>query len=387
MVKKIAIIFIILSALLPLTVLAQETPPENLEPQGEADVVPGEFFYRAQVLEVLKDEVQEIGEGSYRIQVLKVKILSGDDKGKELEINSEGVTSLNGGKGVSRGEQVVVYKTFVQGEPVYYLADTYRLPYLIYIVIAFFAIAILFARWKGVSSIIGLAISVLVIAKFIVPQIVAGKNPVIISLIAALIIALVSIYLSHGFNKRTSIALAGTLITLGLSAALAYAFVSAARLFGVGSEEAFYLQFGALEKLNLRGLLLGGIILGALGVLDDVTTTQSATVDELKKANPSFTSADLYRGGISVGREHIASLVNTLFLAYAGASLPLFLFFTTTSSQPLWITLNAEFIAEEIIRTLVGSIALILAVPITTMLAAYFFGKSGPSKVQSGHFH
>jgi uncharacterized membrane protein len=124
-----------------------------------------------------------------------------------------------------------------------------------------------------------------------------------------------------------------------------------------------------------------------LGVLDDVTTTQSATVEEIKRANHSLSFRELYKGGSSVGREHITSLVNTLFLAYAGASLPLFLFFTTNNPQPIWVTLNAEFIAEEVIRTMVGSISLILAVPITTFLAAYFFSKIGPSKIPDSHGH
>ena len=123
---------------------------------------------------------------------------------------------------------------------------------------------------------------------------------------------------------------------------------------------------------NLRGLLLGGIILGALGVLDDITTGQAAAVDELRRANPAFPVRELYRRGLSVGTEHITSLVNTLFLAYAGASLPLFILFTIYDEAPLWVTLNSEFIAEELVRTLVGSVALILAVPITTILASFF---------------
>lgn len=196
------------------------------------------------------------------------------------------------------------------------------------------------------------------------------------SMIGALVIALFSIYLAHGLNRRTTIALISTLLTLGIASGLAILFVKAGKLFGLGSEEAFYIQqLGSLADLNLQGLLLGGIILGALGVLDDITTAQTAAVYEIKRANSALTVRELYNRGISVGREHISSLVNTLFLAYAGASLPLFLFFTVGgSTQPLWVTLNSEFIAEEVVRTLVGSIALMLAVPITTFLAANYFG-------------
>jgi uncharacterized membrane protein len=163
---------------------------------------------------------------------------------------------------------------------------------------------------------------------------------------------------------------------------MAIIFVAIGKLFGLGSEEAIYLQLVPLEQLNLQGLLLGGIILGALGVLDDITTAQSAAVDELRKANPALGARELYRRGLSVGTEHITSLVNTLFLAYAGASLPLFILFTIYNDMPLWVTLNSEFIAEEIVRTVVGSVALILAVPITTAAAAAIFSRPRPSRTE-----
>jgi hypothetical protein len=191
--------------------------------------------------------------------------------------------------------------------------------------------------------------------------------------------------LMHPFpnaNHRTSIALASTLLALGFSVGLAAAFVRLASLFGTGSEAAFYLQYGGYQMLNLRGLLLGGIIVGTLGVLDDITTAQVATVEEISIADPRLSFAELYRRGLSVGREHIASLVNTLALAYAGASLPLFLIFSINKVQPIWVILNGEPVAEEFVRTLVGSSGLIIAVPISTWLAAYFFSRrpAGPER-------
>ncbi|MBI3952368.1 MAG: YibE/F family protein [Candidatus Doudnabacteria bacterium] len=373
MFKKPTIILLnlvlVVGLLLPFALKAQEEPLE-------AGHIPAEEFYRAEVLEVLRNEEEQLPDGAiYRSQTYRVKLLSGPESGKEVEIPDNGVMTLNGGEGLSKGEKVIVYKVSSEVLSEYYIADTYRLPSLILIVIFFFLVAVAFARWKGLTSILGLGVTVLVIAKFVVPQIIAGKNPVLISLIAALIIALVSIYLSHGFNKRTSIALVSTLITLGLASILSFAFVSFGKLFGLGSEQAFYLQLGDFPRLNLQGLLLGGIILGVLGVLDDITTSQSAAVEEIRRAGSQLTLKQLYQRGTSVGREHIASLVNTLFLAYAGASLPMFLFFQADRGQPLWVILNAEFIAEEIIRTLVGSTALILAVPITTFLASYFFSR------------
>jgi len=152
-------------------------------------------------------------------------------------------------------------------------------------------------------------------------------------------------------------------------------FVEGSQLLGLGSEEAMFLQLDPSLTLNLQGLLLSGIIIGTLGVLDDVTASQAAVVDEISKANESLGFKELYKRGLSVGHEHIAALVNTLFLAYAGAALPLFLLFYINKTQPLWVILNGELIAEEIVRTMVGSSALVLAVPITTALAAYFIPK------------
>ncbi len=378
--KKITAL-LLFAVFLPSLALAQES-------SGEIGTTPGEAFYKGQVLEVISEDFQETGENRVLNQTLKVKIISGEEKGQELSIDNQGIFTANGGKGFKAGDKVVIYKVNVVGQgEVYYIADNYRLPGLIWILVIFFVAAIAFSRWKGVTSILGLGITILVIAKFVVPQIAAGQNPLLISLAGAVIIALTSIYLSHGFNKRTSVALVGMLITLAISAGMAIIFVSATKLLGLGSEQAFYLQFGPLETLNLQGLLLGGIILGALGVLDDVTTTQSATVEELKRANANLSFRELYHAGSSVGREHITSLVNTLFLAYAGASLPLFLFFSSQNPQPIWVTLNTEFIAEEVVRTLVGSITLILAVPITTFLAAYYFSKKSVSSSESKHSH
>ena len=232
-------------------------------------------------------------------------------------------------------------------------------------------------------SIVGLAASVSVIIFYIVPRVLDGKDPLTVCLIGAFIIAVISIFMSHGLNVRTSVALGSTLIVLGVTAGLAVLFVHISQVSGFGSEEAFYIQIGIMN-INLKGLLLGGIIIGALGVLDDVTIAQSATVEEIHKANPSLPFKELYKRGLSVGREHIASMVNTLALAYFGAGLPLFLLFSADKTKPLWLVVNSELVVEEIIRTLVGSSALILAVPLATVLAAYVFSRrSAESKAIS----
>lgn len=276
------------------------------------------------------------------------------------------------------GDKVIVSLTNrIDGSVLYGLVDENRVPALLTVVGIFLLVLLIFAGLYGVTALMGLVFSIAVIGGFVVPQILAGANPMLISAIGAFSIALLSIYLSHGFSIRSSIALAGTLITIALSIGLAYAFVLISGLTGGGSEAAFYLNpTGSTEGLNLQGLLLGGIIIGTLGVLDDITTSQAAVVEELHLANRGFGIKELYTRGFSVGREHIIALVNTLALAYIGASLPLMILFVT-DTRPLWVILNGQFVAEEIVRTLVGSTALILAVPITTYLAArYYVSKS-----------
>ncbi len=317
---------------------------------------------------------------THPIYAVTVQILSGPDKGSTTTVTDQSVSSstANNYLKLSPGEKVLLAKDTLSGyagEP-YYITDRYRLPALFFAILIFVIVAIIFGRIRGFTSLIGLAVSAGVLIGFVVPQILAGRDPLTICLIGAGAIALASLYLAHGFNKRTTVALCGTLITLTLSALLAILFVSMAKLIGLATDQSFYLELGTNISLNLRSLLLGGIIIGALGVLDDVTIGQSATVYELKDANPNFGIAELYLRAMSIGREHIASLINTLFLAYAGVSLPAILYLVAfQNGVPLWFALNGEPIAEEIVRTMVGSIGIILAVPITTILAAWIFGK------------
>jgi uncharacterized membrane protein len=368
---------------------ARAQEPDNIsgEPVDGAVSVPVDEFSRAEVIQIVNEERLGSGDDKQLFQDLKVKILSGSEKGQEATITNIGGTNINGGRGFKIGDTIVISKTMINGEPAYYVEDSYRLPKVLAAVLVFLLVVLAFSRWRGVLSLLGLAISIAVIVKYVAPQILAGHSPLAVGLAAAAAIALASLYLAHGFNRRTTIALISTFITLGISVGVAVLFVTMTRLFGYGSEESVYLQFGATGHIDLQGLLLAGIILGSLGVLDDITTAQSATVDELKKANPAFSFKELYRSASSVGREHISSLINTLFLAYAGVSLPLFLLFQTNASQPIWTIINSEFIAEEIIRTLVGSITLIVAVPITTALASYYFSKKGASREPAGQLH
>lgn len=359
----------------PLSLSAEMGP--HAEGEKNFNRPPVEYF-RGRVLEIVKEGEEKI-EGitdPQPYQTIKIRLESGPEKGTEVEINYGGEYTISKEQKVRQGETIVVAKLEgLEKEINYYVVDKYRLPALALIAAIFFLAAIALGRLKGATSLLGLGISLLVLVKFMLPRIVRGENPLLVALVGALVIALVSLYLAHGFNKKTTLALGSTLFTLGLAVGLAMFFVWLAKLTGLGTDEAFFVQAGPLAALNLKGLLLGGMLVGALGVLDDITTGQTAAIAEIKNANPELSWRQLYKSGLNVGREHIASLVNTLVLAYAGASFPLLLLFTTTTEVPFWVTANGEFLAEEIVRTLVGSSALLLAVPISTFLAAYVFGK------------
>ncbi len=336
---------------------------------------PPDTFAKAEIIRILNDTDADYLPASSLVQEIRIRILNSEEKGKEVTAQNSILSNTPDGFKLKEGDRIVVLKNVGPNGARYYATDLYRIPPLLIILALFIALVIYFGRLKGFMSVVGLAFSIFVIAKFIVPNILAGKDPFIISLTGALLIVTVAIYLAHGFTRRTTIAYVSTLVTLGIATILSALFVSVGKLLGTGSETALYLQLGA-DAVNLRGLLLGGIIIGTLGVLDDITTAQSAVVDELKKANPAFDLKDLYHRGLSVGKEHIAALVNTLALAYAGAALPLFLLFSLNTTFPLWVTINGQDIAEEVIRTLVGSMALILAVPITTFFAAVYFSRT-----------
>lgn len=337
---------------------------------------PEEHFYQATVKKVVKEENKNVAGVATYIQTVQLEITSGEEKGKVLEVEHGATARVTPEHKLKLHEDVILVKSVLPESTTYAVIDRYRLDGLIYILLGFFLLVMLVAGKKGLGSIVGMIFSVFVILQFIVPQILQGRDPLLISIIGSVGIMIVTLYLAHGINKKTTIALCATTLSLLLTGILAYIFVKITSLSGAGSEDAYLLQFGP-SNINLQGLLLGGIIIGALGVLDDITTSQTAAVFEIYKANKKLTFLDLVMRGYRVGKEHIASLVNTLVLAYAGASLSLFILFVLNpSNQPVWVILNSQMITEEVVRTIAGSIGLVLAVPITTILAAWISTKS-----------
>jgi len=292
-------------------------------------------------------------------QDLTLQILEGSEKDKQIHLEYGGNTVISENQKVSTGETVILTSIIQDNKTTYAITDRYRLPSILFITLVFFGLVVLLTGKKGIGSIAGLIISLLIISVYIVPQILNGGDPLMISIIGSLVIMLVTLYLAHGFNSRTTISVVATFVSLILTGILAILSVHIAKLSGLGSEDAYNLLFNTGKTINLQGLLLGGIIIGALGVLDDTTTTQSTTIAELADANPNYSMRELFRRGMVIGREHIASLVNTLVLAYAGAAMGIFIFIIITlqtNAQPRWVIFNSEIIAEEIVRTLAGSL-------------------------------
>lgn len=259
-------------------------------------------------------------------------------------------------------------------QAMYQFADFDRRMVLIVVSVAFAAVVVALGGWRGASALVGLVISVAILLMFVLPAILDGRSPVLVAVFGSAAIAYVTMYLAHGLNRKTTIALVGMTAALVLTAVLSAFVVAAARFTGFAVEETSLLTF--FDGIDVSGLLLAGIVLGAAGALDDVTITQASTVWELQEANPTLDRQGRFRGALKVGRDHIASIVNTLLLAYAGASLPLLVLFVL-AHQSLGTIANSEVVAVEIVRTLVGSIGLVAAVPLTTWLAARFYHADG----------
>ena len=260
------------------------------------------------------------------------------------------------------------------GERVFSLYDYQRDRPMLLLFALFVAAVLVLGRWRGLGALAGLAASLVVIVWFTLPAILAGSNSVMVAVVTASLIAFMALFLAHGFDHATAVALVSTLASLLLTAVLAWLFVGATQLTGFTDESSFLLS-GLAADIDPRGILLAGIVIGSLGVLDDVTVTQVSAVWQLKAIQPELTTRQLIKPALRIGRDHISSTVNTLFLAYAGTSMALLLLFVQ-AQQGLGGVLTREVVATEIVRTLVGSIGLVASVPISTCLAAALV--SGP---------
>jgi uncharacterized membrane protein len=274
------------------------------------------------------------------------------------------------------GDTIEIYPTLGPGnEFIFYASDFIRRTPIAILIVVFVLVAGIVGRGKGLRAVIGMAFSLAVIILAMIPAIVSGTNPVLVAVLGASAILASSVYFVHGFNWTASSALVATIAAAIVTLGLATGFSSLAKLTGLGAEEGVYIMQAAQQAgvdLNLRGLLIAGILIGSLGALVDSTVAQAAVVRELSNLNPKLEWQKLYKSGMSVGFDHIGSLVNTLVLANVGSSLPLWVLFTLGQTSFTRV-INLELVASEIVHALVGSIGLILAVPLATLLAAFVF--------------
>ncbi|MEX0831313.1 MAG: YibE/F family protein [Nitriliruptoraceae bacterium] len=297
--------------------------------------------------------------------IVTLRIAEGPDAGQPvtLEVYLDGYPEFRVGDKVS-----LARADFGDGEVEYYITDFQRMPVLTILLGIFVAAVLIISRWHGLRALIGLAASLMIVVSFVVPAILAGQSPPIVAWVGAMAVMIITLYLTHGFNEMTTSAVVGTAAALTLTISIGLIFVNQARITGFASDDAVFARF-AVEGLDLQGLVLAGLIIASLGVLDDVTVSQASTVFALHDTDRRLSWAALFARAMKVGRDHIASVVNTLFLAYAGASLALLVLFST-SGLPVVEIINSEILAEEIVKTVVGSLGLIAAVPFTTALAA-----------------
>lgn len=335
---------------------------------------PKQEFFRGTVVKIVEQGQREVAEEMVPYQILEVKINEGN--GKTVNIEYGGKSRISQGQLVKVGRELIISKNTAGKTITYNVYDFYRLPSLFILSLLFFVLILLIGGLRGFGSVLGMTVSLVTILVFIVPSILKGLDPLMITIAGSIFILLTSTFLAHGVSKKTIVALIATFISLALTAVFALLAVDFASITGLGNEEFYSLQYGATAIINIKGLFLSAIIISTLGALNDITVSQAATVLELKEANSKFEAAQLFKKGLNVGKEHIASLVNTLVLAYAGTSFAVFIFLVLNPlNVPYWVILNNELVSDEIIMIIAGSSGLLLSVPIVTGLAALVFTK------------
>jgi uncharacterized membrane protein len=330
--------------------------------------------FKAKIIKIEQEAEKNREDGSkFKQQNLQFTITSGNREGEiatyygisEIEVGDANIYKV--------GDKVYIdaFKDET-GQETFYIVDYIRNDALYLLGAIFILSVIIIGRWKGIKALLSLVASFFVIIKFILPQILAGHDPFIISLIGGLMIMFFIIYFTEGFNRKSHIAIFSVLVSLIITLILSILFTDLARLTGLTQEESIFLIGIGQKEINFRGLLLAGMIIGAIGVLDDIILGQIEAVDSIKQANPKLPPKKVFKLAYKVGNTHLGAIINTLFLTYAGAALPLLLLFSINQANGLSLSraLNAEVISTEIIRTLVGSIGVMASMPIATFLAS-----------------
>lgn len=352
--KKVVIIFSVLLLLFQASPFAYA----QSEPASTQEMLRGK---------IIKEDSKEYNDlGKLQKTIYKVKLEN--KKVIDAVYLPNEITKLS----MTTDSEIVLVKMKMKNDTLYQIVDTYRLPALLYFLIAFVVIAVIIVGRRGVGSLLGLVISLIVILYGIVPLILKGYDPLLVTVCFSVIILLFTTYLAHGVSRQTTVALVATFISLLLTLAVSYICIWVLKLNGLGNENVYDLYFATGNAINAKGLLLSGIVIATLGALNDVTVTQAVTIFEMRKLNHKLTYLELLKNGLSIGRVHGASMVNTLVLAYAGSSLFVFIFFIVNpQKQPVWAILNNEFMVEEIVTSIGGTMGILLSVPLVTLMAAW----------------
>ena len=364
---------------------------------GDGFATFGADTVRAEVVQIIEEGQVDLGGVQQTYQIARVKILEGEYAGIPMEIDYGKRQIRSDDYLMKVGDKVMVSISKTPDNVVNaYFVDYVRTTPILWLTGIFAIAIILISSWKGIRALLSMAFSLYIIIGYIIPHILIGEDPLRVSIIGSIILLAVSLYLTYGWTLKTHAAVISMMLVLLLTGALSGLFVVFAKLNGTGDENVMFLMQMMETPINLRGLLLGGMIIGALGVLDDLVTTQASAVFELHHANPSLGFRGLYSSAMRIGQDHVAATVNTLVLAYAGASLPMLLMFSLGRGDYGYLV-NFSFIAEEIVRTLVGSLGLIAAVPLTTAIAIFLSQRAeslgrweqvlGPEGSGEGHHH
>lgn len=323
--------------------------------------------FRGRVLEIVSKEERDIpGTDTKHIyQVIKADVLTGPKKGETIQIENDYLELRVGQKFYFN------YNIYVDGSESYGVTNVDRRSGLVFLILVFIFSVVYFGGWQGVRSLLALFGSFFAIFYVLMPGLINGWNPLFASFAVASVILFIAIFFTHGWNRESGIAYGGTMLAVLLTSLFSIFAVYITSLTGITADEAVYLNFNTSGTLDFTGLLLGAIIIGVLGVLDDIAVTQSAVVSELYDSNPNMSRKEVYSRAMRIGREHVGALVNTLVLAYTGASLPVLLYLKT-SDLSFETIINLEVFTTEIVRAIVGSLGLILTVPIVTILASIY---------------
>ncbi|NCA93048.1 YibE/F family protein [bacterium] len=359
--KKIYIMIALAALLFPFFSRADEIKEENTN-------------FKSEVIEVIKVE-EKIREDGTKFKQQDLKLLGLEGAWKNKEIIYKGISDI---EVANANFYKVGDKVYVEGhtdesdQDIFYVVDFVRSGYLYILFIIFVLAVLLVGRSKGFKALISLFLSFVVIIKFILPQILDGRDPFLISLIGGLVILGIIIYLTEGFKRKSHIAVLSVLISLSSTLILSVIFTKLTKLSGLAQEEAAFLIGVGNVEINFQGLLLAGFIIGAIGVLDDIIVGQIEAVEQIREANPNLPTKKVFQLAYKVGNTHLGAIVNTLFLTYAGAALPLLLLFVINQNSGLTFNrlINTEIVSTEIVRTLVGSIGVMLSMPIATFLAS-----------------